>query len=85
MIFFLTLLTVYIIVVEMAPREQSWPEYKYPTYRDTTAKNVYLWLEGKKKDDGAENLWRIHDGLYDLSSFINKHPGGSMWLTLTKV
>jgi hypothetical protein len=30
-------------------------------------------------------LWRVHDALYDLSSFISVHPGGSEWLRLTKV
>nr|CAI5858925.1 unnamed protein product [Callosobruchus analis] len=46
---------------------------------------AYVWLEEKKELDGAEGLWRVHDGLYDLSEFVNKHPGGSEWLTLTKV
>nr|CAI5858928.1 unnamed protein product [Callosobruchus analis] len=45
---------------------------------------AYVWLEEKKELDGAEGLWRVHDGLYDLSEFVNKHPGGSEWLTLTK-
>ncbi|CAH0605493.1 unnamed protein product [Chrysodeixis includens] len=35
-------------------------------------------------DDGAEGLWRIHDKLYDLTSFIKRHPGGEEWLELTK-
>jgi cytochrome b involved in lipid metabolism len=30
-------------------------------------------------------LWRVHDALYDLSSFVDVHPGGSEWLRLTKV
>lgn len=39
----------------------------------------------KRKDDAIENgLWRIHDTLYDLTDFINKHPGGSDWIALTK-
>lgn len=69
----------------MAPREKSWLDIKYPTYRNTPILKLHLWIKGKQKDDGAENLWRIHDGLYDLSSFISEHPGGSMWLNLTKV
>lgn len=44
-----------------------------------------LWLEDKREDDGAEGLWRVHDQLYDLRDFIKVHPGGSMWLRLTKV
>lgn len=43
------------------------------------------WLEEKGDNDGAEGLWRIHDDLYDFSSFVDRHPGGSMWLKLTKV
>ncbi|XP_056633123.1 cytochrome b5-related protein-like [Diorhabda sublineata] len=43
-----------------------------------------LWLEERKKTDGAEGYWRIHDGIYDLTEFVHKHPGGSEWLTLTK-
>ncbi|CAH1154729.1 unnamed protein product [Phaedon cochleariae] len=43
-----------------------------------------LWLEEKKETDGAEGLWRVHNDLYDLSEFIQKHPGGSEWLQLTK-
>ncbi|XP_063972451.1 cytochrome b5-related protein-like [Diachasmimorpha longicaudata] len=42
------------------------------------------WVEGRRKLDGAEGLWRIDDRLYDLTNFLNKHPGGSEWLTITK-
>lgn len=48
-------------------------------------KDGFLWLDGKRIDDGAEDYWRIHDGLYDFTSFINRHPGGSEWLEFTKV
>lgn len=58
--------------------------HKYPTYRDLPVKSVYKWLDGKKLDDRAEGLWRIHDSLYDLTNFIDKHPGGKDWLILTK-
>ena len=71
--------------IGMAPRKQSWPQLKYPSYRDATNKSIDLWLEGKRLDDGADNLWRVHDNLYDLTDFVKQHPGGSMWLNLTKV
>lgn len=29
-------------------------------------------------------MWRIHNTLYDLSDFINKHPGGPDWLKMTE-
>ncbi|KAB0793079.1 hypothetical protein PPYR_12699 [Photinus pyralis] len=42
------------------------------------------WLDEKRKHDGAEGLWRIHNGLYDLSDFISRHPGGKFWLQATE-
>uniref|UniRef100_A0A1A9X0P9 Cytochrome b5 heme-binding domain-containing protein n=1 Tax=Glossina brevipalpis TaxID=37001 RepID=A0A1A9X0P9_9MUSC len=41
-------------------------------------------MKYKQIDDDAEGLWRIHDKLYDLSSFIKHHPGGAFWLEQTK-
>lgn len=58
---------------------------KYPTLRDHPIKSGVTWLEGKRADDGAEDLWRIYDNLYDLTDFIKKHPGGSQWIAFTKV
>nr|CAD7405177.1 unnamed protein product [Timema poppensis] len=58
--------------------------WKYPTNRDAPLKSGILWLEGKREDDGAEGLWRVHDDLYDVSTFVDKHPGGADWLKLTK-
>lgn len=43
------------------------------------------WLETRRKDDNAESLWRVHDGLYDLKDFIKYHPGGADWIRLTEV
>ncbi|XP_001842477.2 cytochrome b5-related protein [Culex quinquefasciatus] len=57
---------------------------KDPTNRLEGSQNIYRWLDGKRADDGAEGLWRIHDTLYDLSDFIGKHPGGKSWLKVTK-
>lgn len=56
-----------------------------PTKTGDLFADVFDWLEDKKRDDGAEGLWRIHDSLYDLSDFIKEHPGGQDWLVLTKV
>lgn len=56
---------------------------KYPSLREN--KSCWGWLNARRLDDNAEGLWRIHDRLYDLSSFINKHPGGKDWLEMTKV
>lgn len=43
------------------------------------------WLEHKRNNEGAEGLWRVHNKLYDLTSWIKVHPGGSQWLEETKV
>lgn len=45
----------------------------------------FRWLQSRQKDDNAEGLWRVHDNLYDLTDFINWHPGGVDWIKLTKV
>lgn len=58
---------------------------KYPTLRDHPLHTADLWLKGKRADDGAEGLWRIHDELYDLTDFVDNHPGGRDWLIMTKV
>lgn len=46
---------------------------------------MYSWLRSKRKDDNAEGLWRVHDNLYNLTDFIDKHPGGKDWLQFTEV
>lgn len=45
----------------------------------------FRWMESRQTDDNAEGLWRIHDKLYELSSFVDQHPGGSDWIRMTKV
>ena len=53
----------------------------YPTNRDVFMlhKSSKTWIEGKVIDDNLGGpYWRIHDKLYDLSSFADKHPGGKM-------
>jgi len=59
---------------------------KYPSTRDFLVNGCWRWIEGKKNDDGVkENLWRVHDKLYDLNNFIDQHPGGKYWLEISKV
>jgi len=41
-------------------------------------------LEARRQIDGAEELWRIGDNLYDLEMFMKTHPGGAEWIRLTK-
>jgi hypothetical protein len=59
--------------------------WKYPSYRKEAVKYAELWMEGKKIDDNTGGLWRVHDGLYDFTEWVYKHPGGSDWLSMTKV
>ena len=63
----------------------SFPQLKYPSLRDKGLKHAVQWLTGKAMDDGAEGLWRVHNRLYDLENFVQRHPGGAEWLELTKV
>ncbi|KAL7631277.1 UNVERIFIED_CONTAM: hypothetical protein RMT77_018411 [Armadillidium vulgare] len=60
------------------------PITKYPSKRDIEFKSAWNWLEGKREDDGVYPYWRIHDKLYDLSEFVDSHPGGTFWLKETQ-
>lgn len=52
--------------------------------RDVALKTPYAFIEGRRKIDGAEGLWRIGNRLYDLEKFAKFHPGGEEWITLTQ-
>ncbi|KAI4488669.1 hypothetical protein M0802_011377 [Mischocyttarus mexicanus] len=64
--------------------KSSIPGLAYPLARDETMKTPYGFLKGRTKQDGAEGLWRIRNGLYDLQKFAKSHPGGAEWINLTK-
>ena len=56
-----------------------------PTGRNYLMKTANRWLKFKAQDDAiGVGLWRIHDGLYDLRAYIDKHPGGPDWLEMTE-
>lgn len=56
---------------------------KHPT--GYPIKDVYEYLDNKRIDDGIPgHLWRVHDKLYDLGDFVEKHPGGAQWIALMK-
>jgi Cytochrome b5-like Heme/Steroid binding domain len=59
---------------------------KRPSNRDNVLNQTAEgWLEGKRMDDDiGENVWRVHDSLYDLNEFIHLHPGGADWLVATR-
>lgn len=58
---------------------------QYPKYRDKLIKSSYSWLEEKQTQDYAEKFWRVHDKIYDLKDFADKHPGGKEWILITRV
>ena len=40
-----------------------------------------FWFENKREiDEVPEKLWRVHDKYYYLTDFIEKHPGGRIWI-----
>ncbi len=49
-----------------------------------------IWMQEKKERDAqlwgcdTSNLWIIENKLYDLNNFVDQHPGGSRWLSMTK-
>lgn len=55
------------------------------SFRNVKIKTTQSWLKLQKSESGADGLWRIHDSLYDLSEWVEKHPGGKDWLLITKV
>lgn len=58
---------------------------KYPALRDVPfLKTAANWMAGRKLDDNYGPLWRVHDKLYDLSDFADRHPGGSQWIVVTQ-
>lgn len=72
----------------MAPNAESIPPSTLkmkPPARRQKLHTVDMWLEDKRETDGAEGLWRVGNNLYDLTDFIQRHPGGPEWLQLSKV
>lgn len=72
-------------IQRMPPVEVCKEEQIRPSYLFTELRSAENWLKHKHLDDNLQGLWRIHDGLYDLSGYIDKHPGGRQWLEITKV
>nr|AFV15455.1 delta-6 desaturase-like protein [Eriocheir sinensis] len=77
----------------MAPREGDSRNGVYSSIKLTAFtklptnyphKSFEQWLRGKRTDDGVAPYWRVHNKLYDLTDFVDRHPGGKMWLQVTK-
>lgn len=49
-----------------------------------------IWMNEKKERDqqlwkvANEKYWIIENKMYDLSAFVDKHPGGQSWIRLTR-
>lgn len=69
----------------MAPRTSSWPAWSNILSTDIDIKSATDWMDARRKEEGSDDLWRVHDGLYNLEKWIPKHPGGKQWLEITKV
>ncbi|KAG7177096.1 Cytochrome b5-related protein-like 1 [Homarus americanus] len=63
----------------------STPNFRhYPTDRDVLLKSSHRWINGKRTDDDVGPYWRVHDKLYDLTGFVDKHPGGRDWILASR-
>ncbi|KAK2722214.1 cytochrome b5-related protein-like isoform X2 [Artemia franciscana] len=56
----------------------------YPSGRDGILRTATHWINGKRHDDNIGDFWRVHDKLYDLTNFVQRHPGGAYWLEVTR-
>lgn len=58
------------------------------TGRDQRWAGPDKWFENRRKDDDVvfegRQVWRIHDDLYDLTDFAERHPGGAWWIRQTQ-
>ena len=67
----------------------SLPGMKVPKNRERNLHTPLTWICDKRLTDRdadvPPHLWRIHDGLYDLSRWLHKHPGGAEWLEISQV
>lgn len=73
----------------MAPKDEPlWAGFRrYPSHREgciPLIKTASSWIEGKRLDDGYGIYWRFRDGLYDLNDWMERHPGGSDWIRMTR-
>ncbi|KAF6203770.1 hypothetical protein GE061_002105 [Apolygus lucorum] len=63
-------------------RSETFSKWKSPSW--STVPESSSWLASRRDLEGAEGLWRIEDGIYDLRDYLDKHPGGRDWIELTQ-
>ncbi|KAI9034660.1 hypothetical protein DFJ74DRAFT_25962 [Hyaloraphidium curvatum] len=71
---------------ESAAQRSFEPRRTFPAWDEVLGggnPDLYAWLENRRKYNArGGGLYRVHDGLYDLTNF--EHPGGNDWLELMK-
>lgn len=62
------------------------PRKDFPSFEEVIGgrdPDLDHWLDYRRQYNAkAGGLWRVHNGLYDLSKF--EHPGGNEWLAMTR-
>jgi len=68
--------------------DRLWAGFRrYPSHREGRIpfiKTATSWIEGKRLDDDCGAYWRVRDSLYDLTEWIERHPGGREWIQVTR-
>ncbi|OXA46666.1 Cytochrome b5-related protein [Folsomia candida] len=68
--------------------DTTYIQSSFKKLRKVASRNVvvtpYNWLDDKRRGDAIGDYWRVHDKLYDLTNFIEKHPGGRDWIDVTR-
>jgi len=68
--------------------DRLWAGFRrYPSHREGRIpfiKTATNWIEGKRLDDDCGAYWRVRDSLYDLTEWIERHPGGREWIQVTR-
>jgi len=58
---------------------------QYPGMNKPESGTATVFLKCKREaETGNSNLWRIHEKLYDLESYMDSHPGGRTWMEHTR-
>lgn len=55
---------------------KAWSDMKTPIVEHQVGRRT--------AETGSSSLWRIHGKMYDLEKFMDMHPGGRVWLALTR-
>ncbi|KAF6207091.1 hypothetical protein GE061_018330 [Apolygus lucorum] len=67
-------------------RSNSFVNWVGPIWESSSLlKTSDAWMDSRRRENaGGNQLWRVHDKLYDLNKFADVHPGGKQWINLTR-